>query len=151
MSGEQQSDDLCFFCGLEPGGKYGIGEKCRAERFQIYDLRPAANGNGNADFTLSHVHRQLIRYMGERSGETFYEWSKIARSDDQSLREEYRRYGEPIVDHVKRLIKNGLIRETPIIGQTRVLLRLTPWGFKIYEQIKNQLEIIGLSTQLPKS
>lgn len=144
--GEQE--ELCYFCGMEPSGKYGIGERCRTERFKIYDLQPTQNGN--ADFTLSHVHRQLIRYMGERSGETRYDWKKIERTDDVSLREEYHRYGEPIVDHVKRLIKMGLVREVPLIGETAVMLRLTEWGFKIYEQIKNQLEIIGLNTQLPK-
>lgn len=144
------SIELCFFCNAEPGGKYGIGERCQTERFKIYEVKPATSDGTQINFSLSHVHREVIRFLGEHDGESFYEWSLINRTDDESLRDDYRRYGEPFIDHVKRLIKMGFVTERIIIGQTRVLLRLTEWGFKVYEQIKNQLNIIGLNTLPPK-
>lgn len=144
------SEELCFLCNAEPGGKWGIGEKCASERFSIYDLKPSPTKPGGVDFTLSHAHRQLIKFLGSHGGETFYEWSKVTRTDDESLRLEHRTYGEPFPAHMKRLIANRFVRETPIIGQTRVLLRLTDWGWKVYEQIKDRVEVFGVNTAPPK-
>lgn len=151
MTDDTTVQEMCFFCNANPGGRYGICETCQKERFKIYEVTPNAADLSKVDFSLSHPHRELIRFMGERSGETVYDWKAITYTSDEDMKHDYRRYGEPFVDHMKRLVTMGFIREVPIVGQDKVLLRLTEWGFKIYKQIKNQINLVGINTLPPKA
>ena len=104
----------------------------------IYELRMTENG---PEVTLSQVHQKLLLFIAHKGGETPYDFS-LLEEDPDAKAYSVRKYGEPLREHVRRLVTMGLLTETPIISTPRSLLRLTDTGRNIVTEIRSRFTIV---------
>lgn len=104
----------------------------------IYELRMTDNG---PEVTLSQVHQKLLLFIAHHGGETRYDFSLLDEGPEEKAFS-VAKYGEPLREHVRRLVTMGLLTETPIISTPRSLLRLTDTGRNIVTEIRKRPPII---------
>lgn len=92
----------------------------KSDGYVVYQLR--AKEDGSIDVTLSHTHKMFLLLLRDRAGETPYDYALVKPE---------------LKEHMRLLVKMGIITETPIIGSdTRFLLRLTSMGRNLIPEIE---------------
>lgn len=99
-------------------------------KLAVYDLKPRVDGK--VDITLSLVQREHLKMLAARGGGSQYDYTKLGPDKEEWME----KYGEGLIEHLKRLVSMGLVREFQLIGRTAVRQKLSEAGWKIVEMMK---------------
>lgn len=99
-------DGTMMFCTL---GKSSIPVPS-TQAYRVYEITQVED---KVQITLSMTHRAYLRYISDRGGEAIMDYSEMSQEAG---------------DHVRLLISMKVLTESPIVGTTKVIHRISDLG-----------------------